>query len=403
MHTACMRLAALLVLPFTLIAQDWPQLLGPNRDGVYTGPFSPKPPLSKLWEHKVGEAFSAPVVAQGRVLVYHRTGDEDILESLDAATGKTQWTYKYKTAYRDDFGFLEGPRAAPTVDGDRVYLFSAESVLRCVNLGTGKLIWQVDARERFGASKEYFGAAPAPVVEGKLLLANVGGRRDAGIVGLDKMTGATVWKAAPDEAGYSSPNVVTINGARHALFLTRTGLIDADPANGSIRFQLRWRARMAASVNAAIPQAAGNLVFISASYGTGATVLEVTGNAYKQLWQGDDELSNHYSTSVILNGYLYGWHGRQEMGQELRCVELRTGKVQWSVPNLRAGTVTLMKDHLLVITESGEVLIAPAAPKSFQPLLKKKLLDPTVRSYPALSGGRLYVRNEQTLAAFTIR
>ena len=160
---------------------------------------------------------------------------------------------------------------------------------------------------------------------------------------------------------------------------------------------------MAASVNAAIPQAAGNLVFISASYGTGATVLEVTGNAYKQLWQGDDELSNHYSTSVILNGYLYGWHGRQEMGQELRCVELRTGKVQWSVPNLRAGTVTLMKDHLLVITESGEVLIAPAAPKSFQPLLKKKLLDPTVRSYPALSGGRLYVRNEQTLAAFTIR
>lgn len=398
-----MRLAALLLLPFTLVAQDWPQLLGPDRDGVYAGPFSPKPPLSKLWEHKVGEAFSAPVAAQGRVLVYHRLGDEDILESLDPATGKTQWTFKYKTAYRDDFGFLEGPRAAPTVDGDRVYLFSAESVLRCVNLGAGKLIWQVDARERFGAEKEYFGAAPAPVVEGKLLLANVGGRRDGGIVGLDKMTGATVWKAAPGEAGYSSPNVVTINGARHALFFTRAGLIDADPTSGNIRFQLRWRARMAASVNAAMPQAAGNLVFLSASYGTGATVLEVTGNTYKQLWQGDDELSNHYSTSVHLNGYLYGWHGRQEMGQELRCVEMRTGKVQWSVPNLRAGTVTLMKDHLLVITESGDALVAPATPKAFQPLLKKRLLEPTVRSYPALSDGRLYVRNEQTLAAFTIR
>lgn len=397
-----MRRAALLLLPFTLLAQDWPQLLGPNRDGVYTGAFSPKPPLNKMWEHKVGEAFSAPVVAQGRVLVYHRLGDEDILESLDAATGKTQWTFKYKTAYRDDFGFLEGPRAAPTVDGDRVYLFSAESVLRCVNLATGKLVWQVDARERFGAAKEYFGAAPAPVVEGKLLLANVGGRRDGGIVGLDKMTGATVWKAAPDEAGYSSPNVVTINGARHALFFTRTGLIDADPANGSIRFQLRWRARMAASVNAAIPQAAGNLVFLSASYGTGATVLEVTGNSHKQLWQGDDQMSSHYSTPVHLNGYLYGWHGRQEMGQELRCIEMRTGKVQWSVPNLRAGTVTLMKDHLLVITEPGEALVAQATPKSFQPLLKKKLLEPTIRSYPALSDGRLYVRNEQMLSAFTI-
>ncbi|MEP7364397.1 MAG: PQQ-binding-like beta-propeller repeat protein [Acidobacteriota bacterium] len=398
-----MRRVALLLLPFALFAQDWPQLLGPNRDGVYNGPFSPKPPLNKLWEHKVGEAFSAPVVAQGRVLVYHRIGDEDILESLDAATGKTQWTFKYKTTYRDDFGFLEGPRAAPTVDGDRIYLFSAESVLRCVNLTTGKLIWQVDARERFGAAKEYFGAAPAPIVEGKLLLANVGGRRDGGIVGLDKMTGATVWKAAPDEAGYSSPNVVTINGARHALFFTRTGLIDADPANGNIRFQMRWRARMAASVNSAVPQAAGSLVFLSASYGTGATVLDISGNSYKQLWQGDDQLSNHYSTSVILNGYLYGWHGRQEMGQELRCIEMRTGKVQWSVPNLRAGTVTLMKDHLLVITESGDALISPATPAGFQPVFKKKLLDPTIRSYPALSEGRLYVRNEQTLAAFTIR
>lgn len=397
-----MRRAVFVLLPISLLAQDWPQMLGPNRDGVYTGPFSPKPPLNKVWEHKVGEAFAAPVVVQGRLLIYHRIGGEDILESLDPATGKRQWTYKYKTAYRDDFGFLEGPRATPTVDGDRVYLFSAESVLRCVNLATGKLMWQVDAQERFGASKEYFGAAPAPIVEGKLLLANVGGRRDGGIVALDKMTGATVWKAAPDEAGYASPNVVTMNGARHALFFTRTGLIDADPATGKIRFQLRWRARMAASVNAAVPLVAGNLIFLSASYGTGATVLEVTGNSFKQLWEGDEQLSNHYATSVHLNGYLYGWHGRQEMGQELRCVEIRTGKVQWSVPNLRAGTVTLMKDHLLVITEGGEAIVASAKPAAFQPVLRKKLLEPTVRSYPALSGGRLYIRNEQTLAAFTI-
>lgn len=403
LHTTRMPRIALALIPLLLSAQDWPQLLGPNRDGVYAGPFSPKPAFTKLWERPVGEAFAAPVVAGGRLLLYHRLGDEDLLESLDAASGKVQWTYKYKTAYRDDFGFLEGPRATPVVDGDRVYLFSAESVLRCVSLANGKLLWQVDARERFGAAKEYFGAASVPVVEGKLLLANVGGRRDAGIVALDKMTGATVWKAAPDEAGYSSPNVVTIQGTRHALFFTRSGLIDADPATGAIRFQLRWRARMAASVNAAVPQAAGNLVFLSASYGTGATVIEIAGNTYKQLWQGDDQLSNHYATSIHLNGYLYGWHGRQEMGQELRCVELRTGKVQWSIPNLRAGTVTLMKDHLIVLTESGEALVAPASPKAFQPVVRKKLLEPTVRAYPALSAGRLYVRNDRTLAAFTIQ
>ena len=347
----------------------------------------------KLWDRKTGEAFSSPVYAQGRVLLYHRLGNEDLLESLDPATGKTQWTHRAPTSYRDDFGFSEGPRATPTIDANRVYLFSAESVLRCIDLTTGKQVWEVP----FNSRKEYFGAASSPVVEDDLLLANVGG-----LVALDKQTGKQVWKAAPDEAGYSSPVVATIDNQRHALFFTRTGLTDIEPKSGRIRFQFRWRSRQAASVNAAVPLVTGNLVFLSSSYSTGATVLEIKGETYKQLWQGDDQLSNHYATSVHHNGYLYGFHGRQETGQELRCIELRTGKVHWSTP-MKSGTVALMKDHLLVITEAGEAIIAPASPSAFTPAKRQQLLPATVRPYPALANGVLYLRNENTLAAFSLR
>jgi outer membrane protein assembly factor BamB len=386
-------LRACLLLAVPMLAGDWPQILGPARDGRYDGPFAAQPSFKKIWERKVGEGFSAPVLARGRLLIYHRAGNEDLLESLDPATGKMQWTHRAPTAYRDDFGFNEGPRATPTADDGRVYLFSAESVLRAVDLATGKQLWEVSFRSR----KEYFGAASSPVVEDDILLVNAGG-----LFALDKRTGKQVWTAVPDEAGYSSPVVATIGGERHALFFTRTGLVDVEPKTGRVRFQMRWRSRQAASVNAALPLAIGNLVFLSASYNTGATLLEVQGDRYTQLWEGDDQLSNHYATSVHHEGFLYGFHGRQEMGQELRAVELRTGKVQWSIP-VKAGTVALLKDQLLVVTESGEAWLGPASPKGFKPAKRQQLLPAVVRPYPAIASGVLYLRNENTLAAFSLQ
>jgi outer membrane protein assembly factor BamB len=164
-----------------------------------------------------------------------------------------------------------------------------------------------------------------------------------------------------------------------------------------------WRSRSQASVNAATPVAAGEIVFLSASYGTGAIALEMKGTAYRKLWSSDDVLSNHYSTSVFHNGHLYGFHGRQEEGQELRAVELRSGKVLWSAPGLRAGTVTLAGDVLLVLRENGELIRVNASPKSFQLLGRHALLGGTVRAYPALADGRLYLRNEDTLAAYELK
>jgi len=399
-----MRLVWVLLLLTSSGAQgeDWPQFLGPGRNGVYSGA-APQSGAAPIWKVDVGAGFSGPVVARARVILFHRRGSRAMVESLDAATGKRLWLSEYPTDYRDDFGFDEGPRATPAVAGERIYTFGAEGVLQSLDFATGKRVWSVDTRQKFGADKGFFGAVCSPLVENGRVLMNVGGPRGAGIVAFDAASGKTLWTATNDEASYSAPVTTTINGARHALFVTRAGLVDIDPETGRIRFQFPWRSRSHASVNAAAPVVAGNLVFLSASYGTGATLLQIDGSGAKQLWASDDALSNHYSTSVYRDGYLYGYHGRQEYGQSLRCIELKTGKVQWNLDGFGAGTVTLAADRLLLVRENGELVLALASPKEFKPLAHAQLLPAVVRAYPALADGKLYVRNEHTLACFSLK
>ena len=160
---------------------------------------------------------------------------------------------------------------------------------------------------------------------------------------------------------------------------------------------------MQASVNAAAPLVVGDVVFISSSYQTGAALLQVTGSAVKKVWSSDDVLSNHYASSVAHNEYLYGYHGRQEQGPSLRCAQLQTGKVMWSVESFGSGTLTLAGEHLLVLKESGELLIAAATPKAFQPVANAQIVPGTVRAYPALAQGRLYVRNDNSLVCVSLK
>ncbi|MBC8165944.1 MAG: PQQ-like beta-propeller repeat protein, partial [Bryobacteraceae bacterium] len=183
---------------------------------------------------------------------------------------------------------------------------------------------------------------------------------------------------------------------------TREGLVAADPAKGTIRFRFPWKSRSQSSINAAVPVVSGDLIFASASYGTGAVVLDVSRGQTKQVWASDESLSSHYATSVLLNGYLYGFHGRQEMGPSLRCVELKTGKVMWSVEGFGAGTLMLAGNRLLIVRESGEAVLAEANPKAFTADGKVQLLPAVVRSYAALAEGVLFVRNENTMAAWRV-
>jgi outer membrane protein assembly factor BamB len=394
------------VIVAEVAAFDWPQFLGPDRNGTYAGPpllenwGSSGPKVA--WRKQVGQGFAGPAVIGDRVLLFHRVGNEEVLESLDARTGNSTWRYAYPTTYRDDFGFDEGPRAVPVVADGIVYTFGAQGQLHAVDLAKGTRIWSEDTMKRFNVPKAYFGAGGSPLVEGGRVIANVGGDK-AGVVAFDAKTGKVIWTATEDDASYSSGVAATIGGKRTAVFLTRDNLLGLDPANGAIQFQRRWRARIAASVNAATPLVIGDLIFVSAEYGPGAGVLRVEGSKLVDVWTSDEALSNHYATSVYHQGYLYGYHGRQEFGPSFRAVELKTGAVKWSQDQFRAGSVLLAGDRLVILREGGELILAPASPQAFKPIARAQIMPGVLRPYPAIADGFLYVRNENTLLCLDLR
>jgi outer membrane protein assembly factor BamB len=403
----CLRVSvACLALQVALVAQDWPQILGPTRNGIYTGPeivpSFPRTGPPQLWSKNVGAGFAGPAVAGDRLILFHRVNNRETVEAMDALSGKTIWSFDYPTSYRDDFGFDEGPRAVPVIASGRVFTHGADGLLHGIDFASGKMLWSVDTRKVFDAPKGYFGVASSPVVDGNRVLVNVGGK-SGGIVAFDAASGKTLWTATSDEPSYSAPIVADINGQHTGVFFTRTGLVALDPATGKVLYQHRWRARQAASVNAATPIVNGNQIFLSASYGTGAVLLQVANNGVKPIWSGDESMSNHYSTSVLKDGYLYGFDGRQEFGQTLRCVELATGKVMWNVDQFGAGTLIVAGDTLVITRESGELALAPASPKAFRFAARAQLLKGVVRAYPALANGRYYVRNDRQLLAFDLR
>jgi outer membrane protein assembly factor BamB len=386
---------------------DWPQFLGPTRNAVAADvdlradwPAGGPP---KLWEYPIGHGWSGPVVADGKLILFHRVGDEEIVECLEAATGKAVWKAAAVTDYRDDFGFDDGPRATPVIAGGRVFTFGAAGRLQALDLTAGKTVWERNVRTDYNAPKGYFGAACSPLLDEGRLLLNVGGP-GAGVVALDAATGKELWKATDDAASYSSPAMASLAGKRTAVFLTRQGLLGLDPATGVERFRQPWRARLQASVNAATPLIVGDQVFVSASYGTGAGLFAVGADGLKMLWKNDAVLSNHYNTSVESQGFLYGIDGRQEGGgAALRCVEWATGKARWGQERFGCASLIRAGDKLLALTENGELVLFDATPEAYRERARAKVFDTTCRAAPALADGRFYARDTQKLVCIDLR
>ena len=405
-HSFAPAAALLLAAAGAAPAADWPQFRGPDRDGVYPGratiPDFPADGPPVVWERPVGAGFSGPAAARGRVILFHRLGGNEVVESIAAGGGETVWKSADATTYRDDFGFDEGPRATPVVAGGQIYTFGAQGVLRCLEFATGRTVWSLDTHREFGVRKGFFGAASTPLVLGSRLFANVGGSGGAGIVALDKDTGRLLWKATDHEASYSSPVAAEFEGETLVVFFTREGLAALDPSSGEVRFERRWRSRSRASVNAATPIVSGGTIFLSASYGTGAVALRVRGGALEDLWSGGDSLNNHYAAGVLAGGVLYGFHGRQEYGQSFRAVELASGKVLWSADQYGAGTVTRVGDRLLVLRESGELDLLAVSPEAFRSVSRAQILPAETRAYPALADGLFFARDKNTLVCLRL-
>jgi outer membrane protein assembly factor BamB len=391
-------------------ADDWPQFLGPSRSGAASKPGIvdrwPDAGPKILWEKKIASGWSSPVVSGGRLILFHRAGDKEIVQCFDAASGNPIWRGDYDTAYTDDFGFDDGPRATPTLSDGRVYTFGAEGTLSCWELAGGKPLWRVDTKKEFKADKGFFGMVCSPLVEGEAVVLNVGGSggkgKGAGIAAFNRKTGKLLWQATDHEAGYSSPVLMDSGGKRFIVSLTRGGLVVLDAA-GKVIVDTPFRSRSSASVNAASPVIAGDLIFVSASYGTGAACLRFDGAKLDEVWRAEEALSAHYATPVYHDGHLYGFDGRQETGCNLRCVELKTGKVKWSKDAFGAGTLMLAGNDLLILHENGELIRAPATPDKFEVKQRAAILGPEVRAQGALADGLYFARDKQKLVCVDLR
>jgi outer membrane protein assembly factor BamB len=398
--------AALLLAAAVLLGADWPQFLGPTRDGV-----SAEKGLFETWEKKgppsrwsaaVGDGYAGPVAVGDRVVLFHRVGKEEVVECFDIDKGKSQWKFAYATKYQDKYGKGDGPRATPVVAGDKVYTLGPDGVLTCVELKSGAKVWQEALTTKYKLRPNFFGVGTTPLVEGDLLIVNIGAK-EAGVVAFNKDTGKEVWKATDQDASYASPVAATIDSVRHVIFLTRDGLLSLDPANGKERFSKPWRSRQNASVNAATPLVVGDEIFVTSSYNTGAMLARAKKDSVEEIWSNDTSLSAHFNTPMVHDGFLFGIDGRQEEGARLRCVEWKTGKVRWTQENFGCASLLLADGHVIALTEGGDLVLFEATPERYREKGRATGLAATCRAPLALANGRLYGRDAKELHCWNLK
>ena len=388
-------------------AGDWPQLLGPMRNGHAANEKIDRswpaagPP--SLWSYNLGGGFAGPAIEGNRVVIFHRVGDDERLEALAADTGDSLWKEDFPSTYQGGINPDIGPRCVPLIHRGAVYAFGAAGSIHCVQLEDGKTRWSREVYEEFKGDEGYFGAGSTPIVAANLLLINVGGRDGAGIVALNLENGKVEWNTTSERASYSSPTLARLDGKDVALFVTRMNLVGIDPKSGAVRFRHPFGKR-GPTVNAATPLVFNQYVFLSASYRIGAVMAKLKPNSVEVVWNNDTTLSSQYNTSVYLDGYLYGIHGREDgPAAELRCIEAMSGRVMWSQRGFGVGHIILADSTLLILKSDGHLVLASATPKEFVELGSARPFSTTSRALPALSRGRLFARTNSTSDNSTLK
>jgi outer membrane protein assembly factor BamB len=407
----CRAIAVMLLVISVSRADDWPQWLGPHRNALSTETVSSwsEPPVA-LWRQPVGEGHSAPVVV-GNIVILHtkvKDRDEEAITAFDFKTGRIVWTTSYRrTPFTSIFG--NGPRATPTVVDGRVFAFGVTGILSCIDLATGKLLWQIDTLKKYQAPNLFFGVSCSPLVEGNKVLVNVGGR-DASIVAFATLDGKPLWHNLDDGASYSSPIALGNGAARQIIFLTKQGLVSVEPQSGKVFWKyplLDWL-----SESSSTPVRAGDFLLASSiTFGMVGFRLQDPGKppAAKEVWKNPD-LTCYFSTPVPIGAdHVFAVTGTKPPSSfvqaNLRCIEAGTGKVLWEKPKVgqyHASLVRTANDKVLMLEDSGSLVLLEADPKQYHELSRAKICGDTW-AHPALSQSRLLVRDRHELICLQLK
>ncbi|MEC9094124.1 MAG: PQQ-binding-like beta-propeller repeat protein [Planctomycetota bacterium] len=375
-----------------LQSDDWPQILGPSRNGESREKLLaawPKTGPRQLWKKKCGEGFAGVAVKNDQVILFHRIGAKDIVECLSAKDGKLIWKQEFEAVYKGGFSSDLGPRCVPVIYADSVFLYGAGGTLRRLKLRSGEQLWSRNLFEDFKANEGYFGAGSTPVVTRDTLVVMVGGRT-AGIVGLN-WDGETIWKTEPETASYAAPVELTYRGRKSVACVSKFSVKIVDLGSGKVVLSQDFGAR-GPTVNAAMPLVFDGKLFVSAAYRVGARMISLPSG--KTIWENDLSMSSQYTTCVIHEGYLIGCHGREDFGNgALRCVRVTDGKVVWEEPGSGICHVIKAGDKALVWTIDGALKLIKIQPSRYELLAEARIFTKNSKSLPALSNGRLFVKS----------
>jgi outer membrane protein assembly factor BamB len=384
---------------------DWPQWRGPDRSGVSkeTGLLAQWPasgPAQAWSATNVGAGYGSLAVSGDRLFVQGLRGRDSGVSALNRADGKLIWSKTLGQTSFDDRG--PGPRATPTVDGDRLYVLTESGDLACLRLQDGSVVWQRNILKEFGGRNPPWLVSESPLVDGANVIVTPGGR-GAGLAALDKMTGKTVWTSRElhDEAAYSSVIAADVQGVRTLMTLTSGAGVGVRAQDG----RLMWRFEPVANntANIATPVFADNKVFYTTNYGTGAALLSLTakgGMVSAAPVYTTREMQNHHGGVVLVNGYVYGFNN-----SILTCLEFATGKMMWRDRSVGKGSLVYADGHLYLLSENGVVGLAEATPAGYREKGRFRISDQgwPAWAHPVVSNGRLYIRNQGVVSAYSLR
>lgn len=400
-------LASLLLLAaggttLSSFVNDWPQWRGPRRDGISTetGLLQRWPAAGPALAWRVsgaGEGYSSFAVSSGRLYTLGARQNTEYVMAFDAASGKKLWEVANGRRFSNDRG--DGPRATPTIDGGRVYAFGSSGDLTVLDAATGKVVWTQNLLEKFGGSNITWGLSESPLVLEDRILVLPGGR-NAAIVALRKTDGSVIWQTGNDRPGYSSALLHPVGGVRQAIVFTGSRALGVDVNDGRVLWSYAQVANNVANI--ATPIARGNQVFLSSDYGTGAALLSLTA-AGKGITASEvyftREMRNHHASSILVGDHLYGFSSAI-----LTAMRFDTGAVAWRDRSVGKGSMTFADGRLYLFSENGVVGLAEANPAKYveHGRFTLKTGNLPTWTHPVVSGGKLFLRDQDTLYAYTV-